>query len=172
MNPRRGGRLRRRPVRRRQHRYRRRTQACPGNARRQQAADLRAVSHRRLAHRRRDGRVGHCETHRGKQRRAGPRVRVRRRLRRQQPPARQAGPRQLRLEPIRPAERGHRSIGQRALSQDRRAGDDRCQSHGRHGRQRRRRRPSTASTPRASSTCSRAIRSCSSAATEKTATPR
>ena len=43
------------------------------------------------------------ETQRRSQRRAGPRVRLRRRLRRQQPPARQAGPRQLRPEPIRAA---------------------------------------------------------------------
>ena len=69
----RGARIRRRPVCRRQHRHRRRAEAGARHARRQQAAHLRVVSHRRPAHGRRNRRIGHRQAQRRTKRRAGPR---------------------------------------------------------------------------------------------------
>ena len=52
-------RFRRWPLRRRQHGYRRRAEACARHARRQQAADVRPVPHRWPSHGRRNGRSSH-----------------------------------------------------------------------------------------------------------------
>ena len=168
-------RLRRRPVRRRQHRTSMAPSsgpsACSPTASRPTYVLFLTDG---LPTERRNGRSGHRQAQRGSQRRAGPRVCLRRRLRRQQPAARQAGPRQLRPEPIRAAERRHRSRGQRALSQDRRAGDDRRGGDGRRrrrdGQRRADRQPRLSEGRR--STCLPATRSCSSAAITTAARPR